>query len=299
MPINRIFVYVGIALVEIFLIYFYFVIYEGYLLSLYKKSHREMVIKRLDYCISKRYLKPMFMCIRDYIDLGGKEKELIIRREGIEQVLKENFLTADAYFLSKALIDDQNRPIYLRNAKLSQDVYIKNIANVYYYCLVSKKMSEALGASYENWKKDKSYAWIIEIIEKPLISIGKNYIIGKLKEMIKVSQDGLTTSVALGLLVVLDYKDESFYINFLGSNVPSVFITSTVGLYITGKESNLREHQKYYYFVLNRTDLYRYYSILLILRYTTIGPQVYRSILNFETVNDYKEYTFALIYLIN
>lgn len=299
MLLRRVFIYFVILVIEFLVIYFYFILYDGYLLGLYRKSQREMVIKRLDYCISKRYLKPMFMCVRDYIDLLGDGKELVIRRESMEQVLRENFLTADAYFLSKALIDDQNRPIYLRNAKLSQDLYIKNIANVYYYCLVSRQISHALGTSYEDWKKNKSYAWIIEIIEKPLVSIGKNYIIAKLKDTAKVSQDSLTISAVLGLLVALGYQDENFYLDFLGSSVPSVFIISTVGLYITGKSSSLKDYKKYYYFILNKPDLYRYYSILLILKYTEIGFQVYKTVLNFDVPNDYKEYTFALILLLN
>ncbi|MCS6956202.1 MAG: hypothetical protein NZM44_07605, partial [Candidatus Calescibacterium sp.] len=92
---------------------------------------------------------------------------------------------------------------------------------------------------------------------------------------------------------------EKFYNYFLGSSSPIVFVTSNVGLYITGRSSKLVEHEKYSYFVFNKPDLYRYYSVLLILKYTNIYPDIYLKLMNFDVLNDYKEVAICIVMLLN
>ncbi|MCS7243215.1 MAG: hypothetical protein RMJ36_00545 [Candidatus Calescibacterium sp.] len=286
---------------EVVLIYLYFLVFFDYKLNSYSRDMAEHSLKRLDYNISKSHIKPMIMCIRDYISWGGSYQNLVSRREKIEEVLKNNFLTSDAYYLSKATLDENNKPFYLKNAKLSNDIYIKNISTIYYYTQVSREVSQALGESFKELLKNipPNYKWIIDLLQQPTMKFARDYIINKLKEASKLSADPVLTSFCIGLLVSLDYRDEKFYNYFLGSSSPSVFVTSTVGLYITGRNSKLLEHEKYSYFVFNRPDTYRYYSVLLILKYTNIYPDIYLKLLNFDVLTDYKELTICIVMLLN
>lgn len=295
---NRYFVYLIVIILEFFIIYFYFT-FDRFKLESYKKEMIENALHNIEYSLSKGYLKVMFMAVRDFISWGGKIEDLRKYKEQIEKVLKDNFLTADAYYLSKALVDEQNRPFYLKNAKLSNDTYISNISKVYYYILVSKEITEAFGGSYDQWKKNipSEYKWLIDLLDKPIFSFAKEFVINKLKDAAMNSRDYLLSSICLALLISIDYKDEKFYNSFLGSSVPVVFITSTVGLYITGKSVGLKEYEKYNYFVLNKPDLYRYYSILLICKYSQ--ADIYLMVLNFDILKDYKDCTISIVSLLN
>ncbi|MCX7758048.1 MAG: hypothetical protein N2169_00315 [bacterium] len=298
---NIMIVSIAAIFIETILIYLYFLIFFDYRLNSYCRGMAEHSLKRLDYNISKSHIKPMIMCIRDYISWGGSYQNLVFRREKIEEILKNNFLTSDAYYLAKATLDEQNRPFYLRNAKLSNDIYIKNISTVYYYTQVSKEVSQAFGESFKELLKNipSNYKWIIDLLQQPTMKFARDYIINKLKEASKVSTDPILTSFCIGLLVSLDYRDEKFYNYFLGSSSPIVFVTSTVGLYISGRSSKLVEHEKYSYFVFNKPDLYRYYSVLLILKYTNIYPDIYLKLMNFDVLNDYKEVAICIVMLLN
>ncbi|MCS7165315.1 MAG: hypothetical protein RMJ51_03440 [Candidatus Calescibacterium sp.] len=286
---------------EFLFIYLYFFIFFDYPLGSYSKAMAENSLKLLDYSISKAYVKPMIMSIRDYISWNGEYKQLLLRKDKIEEILKNNFLTSDAYYLSKAIVDDGNRPFYLKSAKQTNDIYIKYIAEVYYYVLVSREFTEALGTTFNEMlnKIPANYRWILDLIKQPTIKFAREYIIGKLKETAKVSSDPVLSSLCIGLLISLDYTDEKFYNYFLGSSYPVLFVTSTVGLYVTGRKSKLLEHSKYSYFILNKPDLYRYYSTLLILKYTEIYPQVYLSLMNFDILRDFNETTICIVMLLN
>lgn len=300
----RFFIYVGALFLEVLLLYLFIIFIDQYKINKYKQEMRLNALRMLDYSLSKEYLKPTIMSIRDYIDLSNKDlkslEELRKRKEKIVEVLRNNFLTSDAFYLSAALIDEQNRPFYLKNAKLSNDIYISNIASVYYYTLVSKEISEAIGSSFQEWLKNvpSSYKWIIDLIKNPTFSFAKNYMVNKLKEVAKVSTDPILTAVSIGLLISLDYKDEQFYNSFLGSSYPVVFVISSVGLYSTAKTGVLKDYQKYSYFVFNKPDLYRYYSMLLIMKYTSVYPDIYLNILDFDVLRDYKEAAICIVSVI-
>jgi len=298
--LQRIFLYLGVFLAEVLLIYL--LLGRDSSLESHLRERRSYCLEKIDYHLSRDNVKLLFLWIRDYISFGGDYKELIKRKESIEKVLRSNFLTSDAYFLSKAIVDKSVRPEFLRFAKVSNDVYIKYISSVYYYTLVSRELKEAIGSSYDQWKKSvSSYKWLVDLIEKPVFSFAKNYVIGKLKDLAKTSTDSITVGICLSLLVSLEYRDEIFYNSFLGSNSPMVFVVSTIGLLVGAQESSqkLKEYNKYSYFIFNKGDLYRYYSILPLMKFTEIYPDIYLKILNFDIIDDYKEATICLVMLIN
>lgn len=295
---GRVLLYIFIFLFEFLLIFLIF--RTDFILDSHLKERRKYCLDRIDYNISKGNVKILILCIRDYISFGGDYKNLVLRRDGIEGVLKNSFITSDAYFLSKALVDDTVRAEFLKFSKVSNDFYIRYIASVYYYVLVSREIKEAIGDSYDQWKKNSSYKWLVELLDKPVLSFARNYIIGKLKDFSKTSSDNISVAISLSLLISLDYRDEGFYTSFLGTNSPVVFVISTVGLFITAQNNKkLNDYQKYSYFIFNKQDLYRYYSILLIMRFTDVFPDVYLNILNFDLIRDYKEISICLVMLLN
>ncbi|MEN3015054.1 MAG: hypothetical protein ABDH21_03225 [bacterium] len=292
-------VYVIIFIVEFLILYGYFIVLDKIKLSRYYFQMQQKSIYNIDYSLSKGYVDTFFLSVRDYIIWEGQEGKLIERKQRIEDLLRNNFLTSDAYYLSKALLDKDNRPFFLKNAMQSNDVYIKYIASVYYYILVSRQLSKALASSYQDWKEniDPKYRWILDLVDKPLFNIAKNYLlVSKLKDVAIKSPNPILSSICIAALIAVEYKDETFYSRFLSSNYPLLFVVCTVGLYVTSSSSQLKEHQKYSYFIFNKPDLYRYYSILLIVKYSK--PSIYRFLLSSD-VKDYKEHTICILMMIN
>jgi len=204
-------------------------------------------------------------------------------------------------------IDKTNRPEYLRISKLSQDPYIRYISSTYYYVLVSKEFSEALGSTYKELKNKipNSYKWIVESIEKPILNIAKSYMINKLKKAAINSQDDISKSLSLAALIsIFNYYDEEFYINFLSTNTPILFVISTIGLSQTGEnlianKQYLKNFEKYTYFINNKEDLYKYYSTLLIIVFTDKqkATNLYKNYLDFDVLKEYKDITISIVML--
>ncbi len=289
-----------VELVVLFLLFYF----DYNLYKLYKEG-RENSLKKIEYYIQKQSPKIIILNLRDYLNYKGKlNKELLSK---IAPTLKESILTKDAYFLANSIIDKTNRPEYLRLAKLSEDPYIRYIASTYYYVLVSKEFSEALGSTYKELKNKipSSYKWIIELIEKPLFNITKSYIINKLKETATNSQDDISKSLSLATLIsIFYYYDEEFYINFLSTNTPILFVISTIGLSQTGEnliinKQYLKNFEKYTYFINNKEDLYKYYSILLIMVFTDKQKAInlYKNYVNFDILKEYKDIAISIVML--
>ena len=291
------------SLIEFFILFLIFY-FDYNIYKLYKEG-RKLTLQKLNYYISKKNPKIVILNLRDYINYKGKLNKNLLNK--IVPVLKEWILTKDAYFLANSIIDKDNRPQYLRLSKLSQDPYIRYIANTYYYVLVSKEFSEALGSSYQDLKNKipQSYKWIIEIIEKPILNAAKTYLINKLKETALNSQDNISKSLSLSVLIsVFKYYDENFYINFLNTNTPVLFVISTIGLsqtgeYLNTKQEYLKNFEKYIYFINNKEDLYKYYSIFLILVFTDKNKAIslYKNYLDFDILKEAKDITISLVML--
>jgi hypothetical protein len=291
------------SLIEFFILFliFYFD-YDIY--KLYKEG-RKSTLQKINYYISKQNSKIVILNLRDYLNYKGKLNKNLLNK--IVPVLKEGILTKDAYFLANSIIDKDNRAQHLRLSKLSQDPYIRYIANTYYYVLVSKEFSEALGSSYQDLKNKipQSYKWIIEIIEKPILNVAKTYLINKLKETAINSQDDISKSLSLSVLIsVFKYYDENFYINFLNTNTPVLFVISTIGLFQTGEylkanQEYLKNFEKYIYFINNKEDLYKYYSIFLILVFTDKNKAInlYKNYLDFDILKEPTDITISLVML--
>ena len=272
--------------------------------QLYKEG-REISLKKIEYYIQKQSPKIVILNLRDYLNYKGKlNKELLNK---ITPVLKESILTKDSYFLANSIIDKTNRPEYLRISKLSQDPYIRYISSTYYYVLVSKEFSEALGSTYKELKNKipNSYKWIVESIEKPILNIAKSYMINKLKKAAINSQDDISKSLSLAALIsIFNYYDEEFYINFLSTNTPILFVISTIGLSQTGEnlianKQYLKNFEKYTYFINNKEDLYKYYSTLLIIVFTDKqkATNLYKNYLDFDVLKEYKDITISIVML--
>jgi len=291
------------SLIEFFILFLIFY-FDYNIYKLYKEG-RKLTLQKLNYYISKQNPKIVILNLRDYINYKGKLNKNLLNK--IVPVLKEWILTKDAYFLANSIIDKDNRPQHLRLSKLSQDPYIRYIANTYYYLLVSKEFSKALGSSYQDLKNKipQSYKWIIEIIEKPFLNLTKTYLINKLKETSINSQDDISKSLSLSVLIsVFKYYDENFYMNFLNTNTPVLFVISTIGLSQTGEYLNanqeyLKNFEKYIYFINNKEDLYKYYSIFLILVFTDKNKAInlYKNYLDFDILKEPKDITISLVML--
>jgi hypothetical protein len=291
------------SLIEFFILFLIFY-FDYNIYKLYKEG-RKLTLRNLNYYISKQNPKIVILNLRDYINYKGKLNKNLLNK--IVPVLKEWILTKDAYFLANSIIDKDNRAQHLRLSKLSQDPYIRYIANTYYYVLVSKEFSEALGSSYQDLKNKipQSYKWIIEIIEKPILNAAKTYLINKLKETAINSQDDISKSLSLSVLIsVFKYYDENFYINFLNTNTPVLFVISTIGLsqtgeYLNTKQEYLKNFEKYIYFINNKEDLYKYYSIFLILVFTDKNKAInlYKNYLDFDILKEPKDITISLVML--
>ncbi len=287
------------VIILFFLFYFDYSIYKLY------KEGREISLKKIEYYIQKQSPKIVILNLRDYLNYKGKLNKELLKK--ITPVLKESILTKDSYFLANSIIDKTNRPEYLRLSKLSQDPYIRYIASTYYYVLVSKEFSEALGSTYKELKNKipNSYKWIVESIEKPILNIAKSYIINKLKEAAMNSQDDISKSLSLAALIsIFNYYDEEFYINFLSTNTPILFVISTIGLSQTGenliaKKQYLKHFEKYNYFINNKEDLYKYYSTLLIIVFTDKqkATNLYKNYLDFDVLKEYKDITISIVML--
>lgn len=287
------------VIILFFLFYFDYSIYKLY------KEGREISLKKIEYYIQKQSPKIVILNLRDYLNYKGKLNKELLKK--ITPVLKESILTKDSYFLANSIIDKTNRPEYLRLSKLSQDPYIRYIASTYYYVLVSKEFSEALGSTYKELKNKipNSYKWIVESIEKPILNISKSYIINKLKEAAMNSQDDISKSLSLAALIsIFNYYDEEFYINFLSTNTPILFVISTIGLSQTGenliaKKQYLKHFEKYTYFINNKEDLYKYYSTLLIIVFTDKqkATNLYKNYLDFDVLKEYKDITISIVML--
>ncbi|MCX7871106.1 MAG: hypothetical protein N2485_06010 [bacterium] len=287
------------VIILFFLFYFDYSIYKLY------KEGREISLKKIEYYIQKQSPKIVILNLRDYLNYKGKlNKELLNK---ITPVLKESILTKDSYFLANSIIDKTNRPEYLRISKLSQDPYIRYISSTYYYVLVSKEFSEALGSTYKELKNKipNSYKWIVESIEKPILNIAKSYMINKLKKAAINSQDDISKSLSLAALIsIFNYYDEEFYINFLSTNTPILFVISTIGLSQTGEnlianKQYLKNFEKYTYFINNKEDLYKYYSTLLIIVFTDKqkATNLYKNYLDFDVLKEYKDITISIVML--
>jgi len=290
------------SLMESFILFLIF--YFDYNIHKLYKEGRKLTLQKLDYYISKQNPKIVILNLRDYLNYKGKLNKSLLNK--IVPVLKEGILTKDTYFLANSIIDKDNRPQYLRLSKLSQDPYIRYIANTYYYVLVSKEFSEALGSSYQDLKNKipQSYKWIIEIIEKPILNLTKTYLINKLKEIALNSQDDISKSLSLSILISVKYYDENFYMNFLNTNTPVLFVISTIGLsqtgeYLRNSQEYLKNFEKYIYFINNKDDLYKYYSIFLILVFTDKNKAInlYKNYLNFDILRDPEDITISLVML--
>ena len=290
------------SLMESFILFLIFY-FDYNIYKLYKEG-RKLTLQKLDYYISKQNPKIVILNLRDYLNYKGKLNKSLLNK--IVPVLKEGILTKDTYFLANSIIDKDNRPQYLRLSKLSRDPYIRYIANTYYYVLVSKEFSEALGSSYQDLKNKipQSYKWIIEIIEKPILNLTKTYLINKLKEIALNSQDDISKSLSLSILISVKYYDENFYMNFLNTNTPVLFVISTIGLsqtgeYLRNSQEYLKNFEKYIYFINNKDDLYKYYSIFLILVFTDKNKAInlYKNYLNFDILRDPEDITISLVML--
>jgi hypothetical protein len=291
-------------LIELIILYFLF--YFDYNIYKLYKEQKKITLQKIDYYIQKQNPKIVILNLRDYLNYKGKLNKNLLNK--IIPILKESILTKDSYFLANSIIDKENRPQYLRLAKLSEDTYIRYIASTYYYVLVTKEFSKALNSTYTNLKEKipSSYKWIIEIIEKPILNITKNYLTNKLKEAAINSQDDISKSLSLATLIsILKYYDEDFYINFLNTNTPLVFVISTIGISqtaeysITNNNQRLKNFEKYIYFIYNKDDLYKYYSILLIVVFTekTKAINLYTKYLDFDILKEYKDITISLVML--
>ncbi|MGC8734685.1 MAG: hypothetical protein ACP5RD_06575 [bacterium] len=291
-------------LIELIILYFLF--YFDYNIYKLYKEQKKITLQKIDYYIQKQNPKIVILNLRDYLNYKGKLNKNLLNK--IIPILKESILTKDSYFLANSIIDKENRPQYLRLAKLSEDTYIRYIASTYYYVLVTKEFSKALNSTYTNLKEKipNSYKWIIEIIEKPILNITKNYLTNKLKEAAINSQDDISKSLSLATLIsILKYYDEDFYINFLNANTPLVFVISTIGISqtaeysITNNNQRLKNFEKYIYFIYNKDDLYKYYSILLIVVFTekTKAINLYTKYLDFDILKEYKDITISLVML--
>ncbi|MGB9638783.1 MAG: hypothetical protein ACPL1F_05770 [bacterium] len=291
-------------LIELIILYFLF--YFDYNIYKLYKEQRKITLQKIDYYIQKQNPKIVILNLRDYLNYKGKLNKNLLNK--IIPILKESILTKDSYFLANSIIDKENRPQYLRLAKLSEDTYIRYIASTYYYVLVTKEFSKALNSTYTNLKEKipSSYKWIIEIIEKPILNITKNYLTNKLKEAAINSQDDISKSLSLATLIsIIKYYDEDFYINFLNTNTPLVFVISTIGISqtaeysITNNNQRLKNFEKYIYFIYNKDDLYKYYSIFLIIVFTekTKAINLYTKYLDFDILKEYKDITISLVML--
>jgi hypothetical protein len=291
------------ALIEFFILFLIF--YFDYNIYRLYKEGRKLTLQKLNYYISKQNPKLVILNLRDYINYKGKLNKNLLNK--IVPVLKEWTLTKDAYFLANSIIDKDNRAQHLRLSKLSQDPYIRYIANTYYYVLVSKEFSEALGSSYQDLKNKipQSYKWIIEIIEKPILNAAKTYLINKIKETALNSQDDISKSLSLSVLIsVFKYYDENFYMNFLSTNTPVLFVISTIGLsqtgeYLKSNQKYLKNFEKYIYFINNKEDLYKYYSTFLILVFTDKNKAInlYKNYLDFDILKEPKDIVISLVML--
>jgi hypothetical protein len=92
--------------------------------------------------------------------------------------------------------------------------------------------------------------------------------------------------------------------NFLNTNTPVLFVISTIGLSQTGEyfKSNqkyLNNFGKYIYFINNKEDLYKYYSIFLILVFTDKNKAInlYKDYLDFDILKEPKDITISLVML--
>jgi hypothetical protein len=291
------------ALIEFFILFLIFY-FDYNIYKLYREG-RKLTLQKLNYYISKQNPKIVILTLRDYINYKGKLNKNLLNK--IVPILKEWILTKDAYFLANSIIDKDNRAQHLRLSKLSQDPYIRYIANTYYYVLVSKEFSKALGSSYKDLKNKipQSYKWIIEIIEKPILNAAKTYLINKLKETAINSQNDISKSLSLSVLIsVFKYYDENFYMNFLNTNTPVLFVISTIGLsqtgeYLKSNQKYLKNFEKYIYFINNKEDLYKYYSTFLILVFTDKNKAInlYKNYLDFDILKEPKDIVISLVML--
>lgn len=119
------------------------------------------------------------------------------------------------------------------------------------------------------------------------------------------SQDDISKSLSLAALIsIFNYYDEEFYINFLSTNTPILFVISTIGLSQTGenliaKKQYLKHFEKYNYFINNKEDLYKYYSTLLIIVFTDKqkATNLYKNYLDFDVLKEYKDITISIVML--
>ena len=129
--------------------------------------------------------------------------------------------------------------------------------------------------------------------------------INKLKQTAINSTDDISKSLSLAVLIsIFNYYDENFYTNFLATNTPILFVISTIGLSQTGENlitnnKNLSNFEKYIYFINNKEDLYKYYSILLILVFTQKEKaiKIYQKYLDFDILKEHKDITISLVML--
>ena len=129
--------------------------------------------------------------------------------------------------------------------------------------------------------------------------------INKLKKAAINSQDDISKSLSLAALIsIFNNYDEEYYINFLTTNTPILFVISTIGLSQTGEnlianKQYLKNFEKYTYFINNKEDLYKYYSTLLIIVFTDKqkATNLYKNYLDFDVLKEYKDITISIVML--